>query len=98
MQGRLSKEINVTFLSLIPKIFYSLELRDFGPISFEECVYKNVVNSILLQSERFGFGKIQKGRPLQKIPVPISAIFGSFSPVLAGIGPNMFLLFLFLFL
>ena len=38
--GRLHKEINATFLTLVPKVPNPVDLKDFGPISLVSCVYK----------------------------------------------------------
>eukprot|EP00268_Persea_americana_P061895 TRINITY_DN7882_c0_g6_i1.p3 TRINITY_DN7882_c0_g6~~TRINITY_DN7882_c0_g6_i1.p3 ORF type:complete len:123 (-),score=18.64 TRINITY_DN7882_c0_g6_i1:1003-1371(-) len=39
-RGRLSKELNATFLTLIPKIPNLVDLKDYHPISLVGCVYK----------------------------------------------------------
>lgn len=38
--GKLSKEINSTFLRLIPKVLNPMALKDFRPISLVGCIYK----------------------------------------------------------
>lgn len=37
---RLNKKINATFVTLLPKVPYPVELKDFLPISLVGCVYK----------------------------------------------------------
>lgn len=39
-RGKLNKEINATFLALIPKVPNPVELREFKPISLVGCIYK----------------------------------------------------------
>lgn len=38
--GRLSGEVNATFLALIPEVLNSVELRDYGPFSLVGCLYR----------------------------------------------------------
>ena len=39
-RGRLNKEVNASFLTLIPKVPNLVEFRDYRPISLVGCVYK----------------------------------------------------------
>lgn len=39
-RGKLNRAINATFITLIPKVFNLVELRDYRPISLVGCVYK----------------------------------------------------------
>ncbi|XXG72211.1 hypothetical protein AAC387_Pa07g1359 [Persea americana] len=40
LRGRISKEMNATFLTLIPKVPNQIELKDYRPISLVGCLYK----------------------------------------------------------
>ena len=39
-RGKLNKEINATFICLIPKVPHPAALQDFRPISLVGCIYK----------------------------------------------------------
>ena len=39
-KGRLSKEINTSFLTLIPKVPNAVDLKEYRPISLVGCIYK----------------------------------------------------------
>ena len=39
-RGRINREMNASFISLIPKVQNPMELKDYRPISLVGCVYK----------------------------------------------------------
>lgn len=43
-RGKLNKETNTTFLTLVPKVPNPMELREFKPISFVGCACKLLAN------------------------------------------------------
>lgn len=51
LRGRLKKEINATFLTLIPKVPNPVDLKAVRPISLVECVYK-LLSKILVNRMR----------------------------------------------
>jgi hypothetical protein len=56
-QGKFEKSFNATFVSLIPKKTYVLDVRDFRPISLIGGIYK-IISKVLANRFKSVLGKI----------------------------------------
>jgi hypothetical protein len=50
--GKFEKSLNATFLSLIPKVPWAFELKEFGPISLVSGIYKFIAKFLANRMRR----------------------------------------------